>query len=188
VTRKRGGIWCPTRSGKSLEPDHEILELEAQRDKLKNGHYRIRGTEHEDEVRQLTKAIRTKKAQREKRVREEYRKEGTVPPFYRRRGNVCGREDVCLLSASGDERSFRSRTPRHDGTEGTRALHRLHPPQVQRSGRQAAHSRSLPEPRGHGTRCCSNGELGFRAWSRWYASVVGQPTRMNCLARISVSR
>jgi len=63
----------PDEVWQSLEPDPEILELEAQRDKLKNGRYRIRGTKHEDEVRQLTKTIRTKKAQRDKSIRQSYR-------------------------------------------------------------------------------------------------------------------
>ncbi|PNY26137.1 Uncharacterized protein TCAP_03928 [Tolypocladium capitatum] len=53
---------------RDLQPDPEIIELEARRDKFKNGRYRIRGTEHE-EIRELTKTIRTKRAQREKDLR-----------------------------------------------------------------------------------------------------------------------
>ena len=68
-----GRDMVPDEVWQSLEPDPEILELEAQRDKLKNGRYRIRGTKHEDEVRQLTKTIRTKKAQRDKSIRQSYR-------------------------------------------------------------------------------------------------------------------
>ncbi|KAM4067359.1 FluG domain-containing protein [Hirsutella rhossiliensis] len=63
----------PDEVWQSLEPDPEISELEAQRDKFKNGRYRIRGTKHEDKVRELTKTIRMKKAQREKSIREYYR-------------------------------------------------------------------------------------------------------------------
>jgi hypothetical protein len=58
---------------RDLQPDPEIMELEARRDKLKNGRYRIRGTEHEEEIRELTKTIRTKRAQREKDLRQHYR-------------------------------------------------------------------------------------------------------------------
>ncbi|KND93252.1 hypothetical protein TOPH_02396 [Tolypocladium ophioglossoides CBS 100239] len=68
-----GRDMVPDEVWQSLEPDPEILELEAQRDKLRNGRYRIRGTKHEHKVRQLTKTIRTKKAQREKSIREYHR-------------------------------------------------------------------------------------------------------------------
>jgi len=63
----------PDEVWQGLEPDPEISDLEAQRDKLKNGRYRIRGTKHEDKVRELTKTIRMKKAQRERSIREYYR-------------------------------------------------------------------------------------------------------------------
>ena len=58
---------------RDLQPDPKIIELEALRDKLKNGRYRIRGTEYEEEIRELTKTIRTKQAQREKDLRQHYR-------------------------------------------------------------------------------------------------------------------
>lgn len=63
----------PDEVWRNLGADPEILELEAQRDKLKNGRYRIRGTQNEDKVRELTNTIRTKRAQREKSLRQYYR-------------------------------------------------------------------------------------------------------------------
>ncbi|KAK4076899.1 hypothetical protein Purlil1_12523 [Purpureocillium lilacinum] len=63
----------PDEVWQSLGADPEILELGVQRDKMKNGRYRIRGTKHEDKVRELTKTIRTKRAQREKSLRQYYR-------------------------------------------------------------------------------------------------------------------
>ena len=59
----------PDEVWQGLEPDPEISDLEAQRDKLKNGRYRIRGTKHEDKVRERTKTVRMKKAQRERSIR-----------------------------------------------------------------------------------------------------------------------
>ena len=58
----------------SLAPDPDTIELEARRDELKNGQYRIQGTANEEEVRGLASQIRTKRAQRGKALRGEYRK------------------------------------------------------------------------------------------------------------------
>ncbi|KAI1026560.1 hypothetical protein LB503_013368 [Fusarium chuoi] len=59
----------------NLAPDPEIVELEEQRAQLKRGKYRIEGHEKEDEIRQLTNKIRTKRAYREKQVVKEYRED-----------------------------------------------------------------------------------------------------------------
>ncbi|KAK3940940.1 FluG domain-containing protein [Diplogelasinospora grovesii] len=58
-----------------LEPDPEIVALEAEREQLKGGRYRIKGTENEQRIRELTKLIASKKAQRKKTFRKEYRKD-----------------------------------------------------------------------------------------------------------------
>ncbi|KAF5962953.1 hypothetical protein FBULB1_13691 [Fusarium bulbicola] len=50
----------------NLPPDPEIVELEEQREQLKQGKYRIEGHENEEEIRRLTNEIRTKRAYREK--------------------------------------------------------------------------------------------------------------------------
>jgi hypothetical protein len=44
------------------------VELEQRRERLKNGQYRIRGQDNAQEIRDLTKQIRSKKAQRVKKV------------------------------------------------------------------------------------------------------------------------
>ncbi|KAG4269065.1 hypothetical protein FPRO04_12297 [Fusarium proliferatum] len=59
----------------NLPPDPEIVELEEQREQLKQGKYRIEGHENEEEIRRLTHEIRTKRAYREKQVIKEYREE-----------------------------------------------------------------------------------------------------------------
>ncbi|EXL40377.1 hypothetical protein FOCG_17143 [Fusarium oxysporum f. sp. radicis-lycopersici 26381] len=59
----------------NLAPDPEIVELEEQRAQLKRGKYRIEGQENEEEIRQLTNKIRTKRAYREKQVVKEYRED-----------------------------------------------------------------------------------------------------------------
>ncbi|KAH7201205.1 hypothetical protein DER44DRAFT_841713 [Fusarium oxysporum] len=59
----------------NLAPDPEIVELEEQRAQLKRGKYRIEGHENEEEIRQLTNKIRTKRAYREKQVVKEYRED-----------------------------------------------------------------------------------------------------------------
>ena len=58
----------------TLPPDPDIAALEAQRDKLKEGRFRIQGTDVEKEVRRLSNEIRNKRAQRNKALRQEYRK------------------------------------------------------------------------------------------------------------------
>ncbi|RKL20511.1 hypothetical protein BFJ72_g15059 [Fusarium proliferatum] len=64
----------------NLAQDPEIVELEEQRAQLKRGKYRIEGHEDEEEIRQLTNKIRTKRAYREKQVaRGEEEEEYTEP-------------------------------------------------------------------------------------------------------------
>lgn len=57
----------------NLAPDPEIVGLEEERARLKQGHYRIEGHEYEERIRQLTNEIRTKRAQRDKQVVKDYR-------------------------------------------------------------------------------------------------------------------
>jgi hypothetical protein len=56
-----------------LPPDPEIVELEEERETLKQGQYRIQGRENEAKVRALTTKISTKRKQRERRIVKEYR-------------------------------------------------------------------------------------------------------------------
>lgn len=57
----------------NLAPDPEIVELEEERARLKQGHYRIEGHEDEERIRKLTNEIRTKRAQRDRQVVKDYR-------------------------------------------------------------------------------------------------------------------
>ncbi|KAH7309929.1 FluG domain-containing protein [Stachybotrys elegans] len=57
----------------NLAPDPEIVELEQERARLKQGRYRIEGHEAEERIRKLTNEIRTKRAQRNRQVVKEYR-------------------------------------------------------------------------------------------------------------------
>ncbi|PNP84285.1 hypothetical protein FNYG_02358 [Fusarium nygamai] len=57
----------------NLPPDPEILELEMERAKLKQGNYRIDGHPEEDKIRQLTEDIRKRRAQRDQQVVKRYR-------------------------------------------------------------------------------------------------------------------
>jgi hypothetical protein len=57
----------------SLPPDPEIEELERQRAELKRGSYRIKGRDDEEMIRSLTRQIRAKRAECDKRIRSEYR-------------------------------------------------------------------------------------------------------------------
>jgi hypothetical protein len=57
----------------SVPPDPEIEELELRRARLKGGSYRIKGRDDEEEIRVLSEKIRTKRAEREKRIMSEYR-------------------------------------------------------------------------------------------------------------------
>ncbi|KJZ71090.1 hypothetical protein HIM_09509 [Hirsutella minnesotensis 3608] len=63
----------PDEVWRNLPEDPEIMDLERQREQLKQGKYRIRGSEHEGKIRQLTRRIRTKRARREKALRQQYR-------------------------------------------------------------------------------------------------------------------
>ncbi|KAM0665678.1 hypothetical protein ACQRIU_005939 [Beauveria bassiana] len=54
-------------------PDPEIVKLEEERTMLKQGRYRIDGSEHEDRIRAITDEIRNKRTQNERRVVKEYR-------------------------------------------------------------------------------------------------------------------
>jgi hypothetical protein len=59
----------------NLAPDPEIVELEEQRAQLRQGKYRIEGCENEQQIRQISNKIRTKRAQRDKQVVKEYRED-----------------------------------------------------------------------------------------------------------------
>ncbi|KID97353.1 FluG domain-containing protein, partial [Metarhizium majus ARSEF 297] len=56
-----------------VPPDPDIMELEEERAQLKQGRYRIAGSENEEKIRELTDKIRMKKAEREKRIVKDYR-------------------------------------------------------------------------------------------------------------------
>lgn len=58
----------------NLPPDPYISELEERRAMLKRGQYRFDGREDESEIRELTAKIRSKHAQREKRIVKDFRK------------------------------------------------------------------------------------------------------------------
>ncbi|KAH8761594.1 hypothetical protein F5883DRAFT_424991, partial [Diaporthe sp. PMI_573] len=58
-----------------MPPDPEIAALEAERAQLKGGQYRIKGTENEDRIRELTRLIASKEAQRKKAIRRAYRED-----------------------------------------------------------------------------------------------------------------
>jgi hypothetical protein len=69
------GLMRDPRASKNMVPDEvwenmpvdpEIVELEAERAELKGGKHRIRGTDNEQRIRDLTKEIRTKRANRRK--------------------------------------------------------------------------------------------------------------------------
>jgi hypothetical protein len=60
-------VWANT------PPDPEITALEKERARLKQGRYRVEGSENEDKIRDLTAKIRTKRADREKRIVKAYR-------------------------------------------------------------------------------------------------------------------
>ncbi|EXK78553.1 hypothetical protein FOQG_16770 [Fusarium oxysporum f. sp. raphani 54005] len=59
----------------SLPPDPEIVALEEERSRLKQGSYRIEGHPNEERIRELTDSIRAKTAQRAKRFAREYRED-----------------------------------------------------------------------------------------------------------------
>ncbi|XP_044716549.1 FluG domain-containing protein [Hirsutella rhossiliensis] len=60
-------VWANT------PPDPEIVVLEEKRATLKQGRYRIDGHEDEEDIRKLTNEIRTKRAERERRIVKGYR-------------------------------------------------------------------------------------------------------------------
>ena len=64
----------PDEIRRQLAPCSDIMELERTRDQLKNGKYRVRGMEYEEEIRRLTQLIRTKRAKRDKALQQAYRK------------------------------------------------------------------------------------------------------------------
>ncbi|KFA60187.1 hypothetical protein S40285_09803, partial [Stachybotrys chlorohalonatus IBT 40285] len=57
----------------NLPSDPDIVKLEEERTRLKQGRYRIEGHEDEDRIRKLTNEIRNKRAQRDRQVVKEYR-------------------------------------------------------------------------------------------------------------------
>jgi hypothetical protein len=63
----------PDEVWENMPPDPEIVAYEAERAQLKGCQYRIRGTENEGRIRELTRLIATKQAQRDKAIRREYR-------------------------------------------------------------------------------------------------------------------
>ncbi|KAL2024965.1 hypothetical protein VTK56DRAFT_3664 [Thermocarpiscus australiensis] len=63
----------PDEVWRNMPPDPEIVELEQRRERLKGGQYRIRGQDNEQEIRDLTELIRSKKAQRVKKIVKAYR-------------------------------------------------------------------------------------------------------------------
>ncbi|KAH8882112.1 hypothetical protein GQ53DRAFT_753940 [Thozetella sp. PMI_491] len=63
----------PPEVWENLPPDPEITALEERRAGLKGGQYRFDGQDNEAEIRELTETIRSKRAQREKRIVKEYR-------------------------------------------------------------------------------------------------------------------
>ncbi|OXV05933.1 hypothetical protein Egran_06299 [Elaphomyces granulatus] len=76
------GLMRDPRASKNMVPDEvwenmpadpDIVELEAERAELKSGKHRIRGTDNEQRIRDLTKEIRTKRANRRKDIQREYR-------------------------------------------------------------------------------------------------------------------
>ncbi|KAI0531848.1 hypothetical protein GGR58DRAFT_518190 [Xylaria digitata] len=75
VTRdpRAGRDIVPDEVWRDMPPDPEIVELEQRRERLKAGQYRIRGGDNEQEIQNLTKEISSKKAQRVKAVKKEYR-------------------------------------------------------------------------------------------------------------------
>ncbi|KAK3935373.1 hypothetical protein QBC46DRAFT_453549 [Diplogelasinospora grovesii] len=70
VTRdpRAGRDIVPDEVWREMPPDPEIVELERRREMLKGGQYRIQGRDNEQEIRDLTKEINNKKAQREYRA------------------------------------------------------------------------------------------------------------------------
>ncbi|KAJ5681616.1 FluG domain-containing protein [Penicillium maclennaniae] len=76
LTRDRRATrdMVPAEVWANLPPDPEITAPEEQRAELKQGQYQFRGLENESQIRKLTDTIRTKRAQHEKKIVEEYRR------------------------------------------------------------------------------------------------------------------
>lgn len=70
---RAGRDIVPEEVWRNIPPDPEIVELEQRRERLKGGQYRIRGQNNEQEIRDLTELIRSKKAQRVKKIVKAYR-------------------------------------------------------------------------------------------------------------------
>ncbi|KAK4172310.1 hypothetical protein QBC36DRAFT_390518 [Triangularia setosa] len=58
-----------------MPPDQQVAALKAERAQLKGGQYRIKGSEKEDRIRELTKFIAAKEAQRKKAIRQAYQED-----------------------------------------------------------------------------------------------------------------
>ncbi|KAK4096626.1 hypothetical protein N658DRAFT_501359 [Parathielavia hyrcaniae] len=58
-----------------MPPDSEIEALKSERAQLKGSQYRVKGTENEDRIRELTRLIASKEAQRKKNIRRAYRED-----------------------------------------------------------------------------------------------------------------
>ena len=71
----RAPVHVPDDVLAALPPDPNIVALEQQRDRLKDGVYRIQGTVVEAEVRRLTTAIGTARSRHRNIVSQEYRDE-----------------------------------------------------------------------------------------------------------------
>ena len=62
----------------SLPPDPEVEAMEQEKEQLKRGQYRIKGTENEGRIKSLTRLIRNKKALRVTQIEQAYREEHFV--------------------------------------------------------------------------------------------------------------
>ncbi|RYO87789.1 hypothetical protein DL766_004613 [Monosporascus sp. MC13-8B] len=65
----------PDQVWEEMLPDPEIEALKAERAQLKGSQYRIKGTENEDRIRELTRLIASKEARRKKDIRRAYRED-----------------------------------------------------------------------------------------------------------------
>ncbi|KAK4228723.1 FluG domain-containing protein [Podospora fimiseda] len=59
----------------TLPPDPEIETVEAEKAQLKGGQYRIKGSEHEDRIRELARLIAAKAVRRKNDIRRAYRED-----------------------------------------------------------------------------------------------------------------
>lgn len=64
----------PDEVWRDMPPAPEILELERRRAELKNGRFRIKGCDDEDEIRRIGEQIRQMRSKRDKDIQDEYRK------------------------------------------------------------------------------------------------------------------